>query len=93
MLQQWDEPEEPGMNERLSYLIRIPKGDHFYKLYLYATPVGENELPQSLPLVYTYLIEAPPRIMASEMPYIGVKWGAFPEKLEQQAAIKQESKK
>nr|CAH8843046.1 unnamed protein product [Trichobilharzia regenti] len=93
LLQQWDEPEEPGMNERLSYLIRIPKGDHFYKLYLYATPVGENELPQSLPLVYTYLIEAPPRIMASEMPYIGVKWGAFPEKLEQQAAIKQESKK
>ncbi|CAH8290796.1 unnamed protein product [Schistosoma turkestanicum] len=92
LLQQWEESEEPGMNEHLTYLIRIPKGDHFYKLYLYATPVNDNELPQSLPLVYTYLIEAPPRIMASELPYIGVKWGAFPEKLEQHTAIKQESK-
>ncbi|TNN12663.1 Hillarin [Schistosoma japonicum] len=92
LLQQWEEPEEPGMNECLSYLIRIPKGDHFYKLYLYATPIADNELPQSLPLVYTYLIEAPPRIMSSELPYVGVKWGAFPEKLEQQAVIKHETK-
>ncbi|RTG85922.1 uncharacterized protein DC041_0009085 [Schistosoma bovis] len=58
--------------------------DHFYKLYIYAIPINNNELPQSLPLVYTYLIEAPPRIMSSEIPYIGVKWGGFPEKLEQQ---------
>ncbi|CAH8532850.1 unnamed protein product [Schistosoma rodhaini] len=84
LLQQWEEPEVSNMNEHLTYLIRIPKGDHFYKLYIYATPINNNELPQSLPLVYTYLIEAPPRIMSSEIPYIGVKWGAFPEKLEQQ---------
>ncbi|CAI2727471.1 unnamed protein product [Schistosoma spindalis] len=84
LLQQWDEIDEPNMNEHLTYLIRIPKGDHFYKLYIYAIPIYNNELPQSLPLVYTYLIEAPPRIMSSEIPYIGVKWGGFPEKLEQQ---------
>ncbi|XP_018649577.1 putative ubiquitin-protein ligase BRE1 [Schistosoma mansoni] len=74
LLQQWEEPEVSNMNEHLTYLIRIPKGDHFYKLYIYATPINNNELPQSLPLVYTYLIEAPPRIMSSEIPYIGVKW-------------------
>ncbi|VDO73381.1 unnamed protein product [Schistosoma mattheei] len=84
LLQQWDEIEEPNINEHLTYFIRIPKGDHFYKLYIYAIPINNNELPQSLPLVYTYLIEAPPRIMSSEIPYIGVKWGGFPEKLEQQ---------
>ncbi|CAH8524772.1 unnamed protein product [Schistosoma bovis] len=84
LLQQWDENEEPNITEHLTYFIRIPKGDHFYKLYIYAIPINNNELPQSLPLVYTYLIEAPPRIMSSEIPYIGVKWGGFPEKLEQQ---------
>lgn len=40
-------------------------------------------MAMSLPLVYTYLIEAPPRLMASEVPYIGVTYGPFPEKLEQ----------
>ncbi|CAL8086250.1 unnamed protein product [Calicophoron daubneyi] len=69
-------------NERVNFLIRIPKGGHFYKFYLYATMVEDNPAV-SLPLVYTYLIEAPKRLMAEELPYIGAKYGAFPEKLEQ----------
>ncbi|THD24700.1 Ubiquitin protein ligase BRE1 [Fasciola hepatica] len=87
LLQQPEELDEAEASarttERIIYLIRIPKGDHFYKFFLYAAPVDSN-LAMSLPLVYTYLIEAPQRLMASEVPYIGVTNGPFREKLEQQ---------
>ncbi|KAF8569727.1 hypothetical protein P879_07679 [Paragonimus westermani] len=87
LLQQVDEIDEAESAarsvERIAYLIRIPKGDHFYKFYLYAAIMEANPAI-SLPLVYTYLLEAPQRLMASEVPYIGVKYGPFPEKLEQQ---------
>ncbi|KAF5406323.1 Kyphoscoliosis peptidase [Paragonimus heterotremus] len=79
-----DEAESAARSvERIAYLIRIPKGDHFYKFYLYAAVMEANPAI-SLPLVYTYLLEAPQRLMASEVPYIGVQHGPFPEKLEQQ---------
>ncbi|CAI2738134.1 unnamed protein product, partial [Dicrocoelium dendriticum] len=78
-----DEDNLPKSSERIDYLIRIPKGDHFYKFYVYAAEVDRNPAI-SLPLVYTYLLEAPQRLMAAEAPYIGVQYGPFPQKLEQQ---------
>ncbi|KAF6771150.1 hypothetical protein AHF37_09399, partial [Paragonimus kellicotti] len=93
LLQQVDEIDEAESAarsvERIAYLIRIPKGDHFYKFYLYAAVMEANPAI-SLPLVYTYLLEAPQRLMASEVPYIGVQHGPFPEKLEQQQQQQQQ---
>ncbi|VDD74691.1 unnamed protein product [Mesocestoides corti] len=68
-------------------LIRIPKGGSFYKLYLYAVPMEQN-ISGSIPLVFTYLIDAPLRLSAVEAPYIGATAGEFPEKIEKREAAK-----
>lgn len=90
LLQQVEQPEDSMAQayERITYLIRIPKADHFFKFYLYAAVVEPSQAV-TLPLVYTYLLEAPQRLMSGEVPYIGVQHGAFPEKLEK---IKQSTK-
>lgn len=71
---------EPTPSQLITLLIRIPHGGAFYKLYLYAVPMGEN-IMGSIPLLYTYLIDAPLRLTAAEEPYIGARGGEFPEKI------------
>ncbi|VDN42572.1 unnamed protein product [Dibothriocephalus latus] len=60
--------EQPS--QLINLLVRIPKSGAFYKLYLYAVP-KEADLLGSIPLIFTYLIEAPLRMTAAETPYIG----------------------
>lgn len=75
-------------SQLVNLLIRIPKGGSFYKLYLYAVPMEQN-IVGSIPLVFTYLIDAPLRLSAAEAPYIGTTAGEFPEKIEKRAAAEQ----
>ncbi|EUB63786.1 Kyphoscoliosis peptidase [Echinococcus granulosus] len=94
------EDEEPQPGDRSStlsrdipsqvvnLLIRIPKGGSFYKLYLYAVPMEQN-ITGSIPLVFTYLIDAPLRLSAAEAPYIGATAGEFPEKIEKREAAEE----
>lgn len=74
-----DDPNSP--EEKLAYLVRVATAQHFYKLYIYASRI-ESEPASNIPLVYTYLIEAPARIGSAERPYVGVHSGPFAEKLE-----------
>ncbi|VDL62112.1 unnamed protein product [Hymenolepis diminuta] len=92
-----DEPQAGDRSSTLSrdipsqlvnLLIRIPKGGSFYKLYLYAVPMEQN-ITGSIPLVFTYLIDAPLRLSAVETPYIGTVGGEFPEKIEKRQAAEQ----
>nr|CDS33379.1 ubiquitin protein ligase BRE1 [Hymenolepis microstoma] len=92
-----DEPQAGDRSSTLSrdipsqlvnLLIRIPKGGSFYKLYLYAVPMEQN-ITGSIPLVFTYLIDAPLRLSAVESPYIGTIDGEFPEKIEKRQAAEQ----
>ncbi|KAL7063433.1 hypothetical protein AAHC03_0384 [Spirometra sp. Aus1] len=80
--------EQPS--QLINLLVRIPKSGSFYKLYLYAVPMEEDILG-SIPLIYTYLIEAPYRMTAAETPYIGVIAGEFPEKIEKRKAAEQQA--
>ncbi|KAL5111932.1 Hillarin [Taenia crassiceps] len=89
-----DEPQPGDRTSTLSrdipsqvvnLLIRIPKGGSFYKLYLYAVPMEQN-ITGSIPLVFTYLIDAPLRLSAAEAPYIGATAGEFPEKIQKREA-------
>ncbi|KAL5965842.1 Hillarin, partial [Taenia solium] len=92
-----DEPQPGDRTSTLSrdipsqvvnLLIRIPKGGSFYKLYLYAVPMEQN-ITGSIPLVFTYLIDAPLRLSAAEAPYIGATAGEFPEKIEKREAAEE----
>lgn len=75
-------------SQLVNLLIRIPRGGSFYKLYLYAVPMEEN-IMGSIPLVFTYLIDAPLRLAAVEAPYIGATAGEFPEKIEKRKAAEE----
>ncbi|KAL3318773.1 Coiled-coil domain-containing protein 39 [Cichlidogyrus casuarinus] len=66
--------------DKVIYLVRVPKGGRFYKLFFYANEKEAMDEDVQIPLVYTYLIEAPSRITSSEFPYIGSLAGPFPEK-------------
>ena len=72
-------------SQLVNLLIRVPKGGSFYKLYLYAVPMEQN-ITGSIPLVFTYLIDAPLRLSAVEAPYIGATMGEFLEKIEKREA-------
>lgn len=80
--------EQPS--QLINLLVRIPKSGSFYKLYLYAVP-REEDILGSIPLIFTYLIEAPHRMTAAETPYIGVIAGEFPEKIEKRKAAEQQA--
>ncbi len=43
----------------------------------------------SIPLVFTYLIDAPLRLTAAEAPYLGATVGEFPEKIEKRKAAEE----
>jgi len=61
--------------------LRFPKSGCFYKLHIYGAP-ATNET-EALPMVFSYLINAPQRLSSFDVPYFGSQEGPYPYQLSQ----------